>query len=211
MHIQNCTSETILIDTGSDGFITLKPAETPTTVAFEADDPSGEIRHIQFGKEHQVYQLPIRRETPVLENLPAPDSGTLFLVTPNVYPFVPIDRTDVFTFNATARRTLFSVVMEYLIGHPVAQAETPSLDTPPPETPAIPFLASTEALYDYLQAIIPMTAQGRSEYTTLLKDTFTDPEFEQLLSLLETLAERHVIGYRIEKDCVRVVLKVRNG
>ena len=75
----------------------------------------------------------------------------------------------------------------------------------------IPFLESAETLQQHLEAIIPVLSPGQAEYISLPKDTFNDAEFERLLTLLESLAVPKIIGYRIEKDVVRIVLKFRKG
>ena len=70
-------------------------------------------------------------------------------------------------------------------------------------------LKDSEALYTFLDNIIPHQPNGRAEYTTLPQSNFTESEYQRLFSLLETLKAKGVIGYRQWEQSVSVVIHKR--
>ena len=70
-------------------------------------------------------------------------------------------------------------------------------------------LENSEALYIFLDNIIPHQPKGRAEYTTLPQSNFSTAEYQELLTLLEELRGEGVIGYREWEKSVSVVIHKR--
>ena len=81
--------------------------------------------------------------------------------------------------------------------------------TKPDVSPNSPILENADALYKFLDNIIPRQPQGRAEYATFLRSNYSDEEYPRFLALLEELKARGAVGYREWDDCVRVVIHTR--
>ena len=72
-------------------------------------------------------------------------------------------------------------------------------------------LKNSEALYTFLNTVIPQRPKGYAEYTTLPQSNFSKSEYHRLMVLLNELKKEGVIGYRKWDRSVSVVMHKRKG
>lgn len=72
-------------------------------------------------------------------------------------------------------------------------------------------LKNSDALYTFLNTVIPQRPKGCAEYTTLPQSNFSREEYHRLIVLLDELKKQGVIGYRRWERSVSVVTHKRKG
>ena len=72
-------------------------------------------------------------------------------------------------------------------------------------------LKNADALYTFLNNVIPQRPKGCAEYTTLPQSNFSESEYQRLMVLLDELQKQGVIGYRKWDRSVSVIIHKRKA